>query len=366
MSHTSSASPPRVHQFLPFFALPDAVGTHTVRTQEALARAGMDGRIWAERVLSRSEAEVHLFQGANRTRASRGKILLYQASTGSVDGMVEFLAGQPQPRTMYYHNITPSEFFRQYDESAAASMARGRTELRLLAQTIRVAAAASTFNANELRALGVPDVHVIPPYIPPRLATKPNERHLDWLLRTKKGMDLLFVGRVVPNKGHLNLLRVLAVIRRAIDPHARLFVVGGWALPPYTERLFRLRSRLQLEGVVFTGQVSDSVLAAHYRSADVFLSLSEHEGYGLPLIEAMRFDLPVVAYDAAAVAETLGGAGVLLGTLDALLTAEVLGRLVHNQDLLNQVRARQQARLAELDSLPLDEMQLNLMRQVAG
>ncbi|MGI8563743.1 MAG: glycosyltransferase [Candidatus Dormibacter sp.] len=326
----------------------------------------MDGPIWAERVLSRGEVEVRHFQGWHPARASRGQILLYQASTGSVDGMVEFLAAQPQPKTMHYHNITPSEFFRAYDEGAAASMERGRAELQLLAQTIKLAAADSEFNASELRELGVTNVHVIPPYVPPRLATEPNSKHLEWLQKTKRGMDLLFVGRVVPNKGHLNLLRVLAVIRRTIDPHARLFVVGGWALPAYTERLFRLRSRLQLEGVVFTGQVSDAVLAAHYRSADAFISMSEHEGYGLPLIEAMRFDLPVVAYDAAAVAETLGGAGVLLRTLDPLLAAEVLARLVQNQDLLSKVRAGQRARLAELDSLPLDEMQLNFIRQLAG
>jgi glycosyltransferase involved in cell wall biosynthesis len=163
---------------------------------------------------------------------------------------------------------------------------------------------------------------------------------------------------VVPNKGHVHLLRAFAAYRRTVDPGARLFVVGSWGPPPYMDRLFRLREALGAESVAFTGAVAAPSLVAHYRAADAFVCLSEHEGYGIPLVEAMRFDVPVIAYDAGAVAETLGDAGVLLGTLDARYVAEIIGRVAGDPSLRARLVERQRARMADLEALPRDELQV--------
>ena len=135
---------------------------------------------------------------------------------------------------------------------------------------------------------------------------------------------LLFVGRISPNKRQDDLIRMLAYYRRCIDPEAILVLVGSHRdQPRYHARLRALAERLGLGGAVrFTGPVSLAQLAAYYRAASVFVSLSEHEGFGVPLLEAMHFGTPVVAFDGAAVAETLGGAGVLLGTRDLAEAAE--------------------------------------------
>jgi glycosyltransferase involved in cell wall biosynthesis len=286
--------------------------------------------------------------------ARRGRnVLLYQASTGS-HGLVEFLAQRPEPKAIYYHNVSPSHFFEPYAPGAALNLAWGREELKLLAPHVQVAMANSAYSAGELEALGVEDVRVIPPYLPPTLDAAPNPAHAGWLRRSKRGVDVLAVGRLVPHKGHLHLLRAFAALRAAVDPGARLFVVGSWGPEAYMRAVFRLRERLGPEGVVFTGSVSEGSLAAHYQEADVFLSLSEHEGFGLPLVEAMRKALPVVAYAGGAVEETLDGSGVLLRTLDPPLVAEVIGRVASDETLRRHLVRRQHARVAELENVPRD------------
>jgi glycosyltransferase involved in cell wall biosynthesis len=163
--------------------------------------------------------------------------------------------------------------------------------------------------------------------------------------------NVLFVGRIIPNKKVEDLLRVFAVYQRSIDAAARLLLVGDhWGYEPYLLRLQEMTRAFGLEEVVFTGQVEASELRAFYSVATVYVSLSEHEGFCVPLLEAMAFGLPVVAFDAGAVAETLAGAGVLLEDKRPEVVAELLHRLVSDQRLRRVVLAAQQRRLAALGS----------------
>lgn len=347
---------PEAHQFLPSLGWRDAVGTHTLEMRRALAAAGIRGRIWAEEIQSEMARFAGPPEGYPGLRSARkgANLLIYQASTGS-HGMVETLAQRPEAKTIYYHNITPARFFETYVPAAALSLARGRHELSLLAPHLRLAMANSRYSAAELRALGVEDVRVIPPYLPPTMSAAPDPAYARWLRRTRRGTDILAVGRVVPHKGHVHLLRAFAALKAAIDPGARLLVVGAWGPEAYMRALFGLRERLGLEAVAFTGSVSEASLAAHYREADLYLSLSEHEGFGLPLVEAMRHDLPVVAYAAGAVEETLDGAGLLLPTLDPPTVAEVIGRVAGDEALRRAMVKSQRDRVAEVEAFPRDE-----------
>ncbi|MDQ3979555.1 MAG: glycosyltransferase [Actinomycetota bacterium] len=346
-----------VHQFLPSAGARDAVGAHTLQSARALAAAGLNGGIWAEDIQADMAKDVRATDVYETFRPARRRsnIILYQLATGS-RAFVSRLVGWPEPKMIYFHNITPSRFFDPWAPDEMLNMAWGREELKLLAPHVAVALANSEFSAAELRELGIEDVRVIPPYLPPALDTEPDPAHLDWLQRTKRGLDVLCVSRLVPHKGHLDLLRAFAALRAAVDPNARLLLVGPWGPEPYMRAIFRLRDRLNVEGVLLTGSVSAATLAAHYRHADVFVSLSRHEGFGLPLIEAMRQGLPVVAYDAAAVAETMDGAGVLLGTLDPTVVAEVVVRAGQPGSLRGALVRRQRERVARLDAVPRDRL----------
>jgi glycosyltransferase involved in cell wall biosynthesis len=288
---------------------------------------------------------------------------MYQASTGT-DGMAEVLTGRPEPLVVYYHNITPREFLEPFDVAAGMVLERGRTELRVLVARAAKLMANSEFSAREIRAMTDMDVQVLPPYLPPGLDAPPAASHVSWLRRTKRGADLLFIGRVAPNKNHAALMRAFAAYRDTVDGDARLFVVGAFGPKPYINALMALRERLGSRGIVFTGSISDSHIAAHLQEADVFVCLSLHEGFGVPLVEAMRFGIPVVAYDAGAVGETLGGAGVLVRTLEVPMVAEVIHRVVTDDELKKRVIAGQECRLSELEGIDRDAAIAAAVREV--
>jgi L-malate glycosyltransferase len=344
----------------------DAVGTHTLVTAKVLAEAGYPGHIWVEGAHPELRMASRFVSGFESSPAGRrgNDLILYQASSGSKE-MVPLILSRPEPKLIAYHNVTPPEFFEPYDEEIVSTLTRAREELRALAEVVKIAIADSEFNAQELRSLGIEDVRVTPPYFD-ELQAEPSHTLLTQLQESKAGLDILFVGRVAPNKGHAHLLRTFAAIRATIDPHARLFIVGSWGPRRYMNWLFSIREKLAAEGVVFTGSVSQSYLESLYRSADVFLCLSEHEGFGIPLIEAMRHDLPVVAYDAGAVAGTLDSSGVLVRTLDPTVVSEVVASVCNDVTLRKSIIDSQHQRLESLDAAPRRETLLGAVRDAIG
>lgn len=353
-----------VHQFLPSFDLPDAVGNHTVKTRDALKRSGFGGAIWSEHISGEVSGLARFYIKYERSRTGRrgSNLLLYQASTGS-PGVVDFLMSRKEQLTFWYHNITPGEYFAPYDPVSAASLQRARSELQMLSTRVNIALACSEFNAQELKEWGIPDVRIIQPYFSDAHNVAPDPVFAERLRSDKKGIDILFVGRIVPNKGHFNLLRTFSALR-AGSPFARLFIVGRWGPELYMRELFRLREKLGHEGCTFTGALSDSHLAALYNNCDVFLSLSEHEGFGLPLVEAMRSGLPVIAYAAEGVRETLGGKGILLQTLDPAFIAETVLRVCSDDVLRKEVIDQQQQRAADIEAIPRDSTLVQAVRDL--
>lgn len=357
---------PEVHQFLPSLGHRDAVGNHTLTTQRVLSEAGLRGGIWAEDVHPENRRYGRPFIDYSRLRSARGgrNVLFYQSSTGS-NGMVDFLLPRPERLLIYYHNITPPEFYEPYDAASAVVLERGRIELARVCSRIDRALANSDYSAKELRALGVEDVEAFPPYST-QLESRPSRSHTQWLRRTKRGPDILFVGRLSPNKGHVHLLKTFAALRAGAELAPRMFIVGSWGPAGYMRTVHRVRDQLGPEGVVLSGSITEDRLAAHYGTADVFLSLSEHEGFCMPLIEAMRAGVPVIAYDGGAVGETLGGAGVLVRTLDPLVVAEIVNRVATDEDLRGKIIARQYERVAELEAVPRDEILIRCVRSLTG
>lgn len=356
-----------VQQFVPFLHARDAVGNHTLVTDRTIRDAGLKTNLWVAHVeagLARRTRPYHRFRGDGRGAGT--DVLLYQASTGASE-MVRFLLARREPLAIYYHNFTPPTFFDVYDAAAAQSMREAGQDIERLAERCAVALVASKFSACELRALGFRDVRIMPPYVASGASAVPADADYLRSLRATHGqLDLLFVGRVVPHKGHLNLLRTLSALRSGgVD--ARLFMVGAHGPVPFMQTLFRLRKRLGLESsAILTGSVTDAELAAHYDGADVYLSLSEHEGFGIPLLEAMRAGVPVIAYRSGAVGEVLENAGVLLGTLDPYLVAETVARIGLAHDLRGALVARQRERAAAIDEAPRDAILLETLCELAA
>jgi glycosyltransferase involved in cell wall biosynthesis len=231
-----------------------------------------------------------------------------------------------------YHNITPAEYFRRWDPGVAEQMVEARQELAALAKSTRLALADSEYNASELRHLGCAGVKVAPLLL--NLASyrvRPNRMFTASLSRRKarSGSWWLFVGRAAPNKCQHDVIAAFAVYRRHFDRRARLALIGSPSPLKYRQALQRLAADLEVsDAVEFHGALPFARLLAYYRAADVFVCMSEHEGFCVPIIEAMELGVPVVAFDAAAVGETVGDAGVLVQEKDpAFVAAEVHGLL---------------------------------------
>ena len=199
-----------------------------------------------------------------------------------------------------YHNLTPLRLLNGWEPVAAHGVAWGRAQLGALAARTALGIADSHYNELDLIAAGYraddgrPD-----PRSAGRARGRARRRGARTAARdaTPGSTDWLFVGRLAANKAQHDVVKAFCAYRRFHDPDSRLFLVGGGADDAYGTTLRRFADKLGLDdAVTITGPVSSTALAAHYVNADVFVVCSEHEGFCVPLLEAMHHDVPIVAY----------------------------------------------------------------------
>ncbi len=306
-----------VHQLVPTYEA-GAVGSHVAEVRRTLRRAGFESEVFTDHLRRGAPGPAHPTDAyGERVPARAGDVLLYHLAIGST--MADRLRARHERLVVDYHNITPAQFFSDWEPMLAYDLAWGRLQLAELAARAELGIADSAYNAGELRAAGYRRAEVAPILLDlDAFQGEVDERTLDRLggpggRPGGRGTAWLFVGRVAPNKAQHDLVRAFAVHRRLYDPCARLRLVGGSSSAAYLGALRGAVDELDLGGAVdLAGSVTAAELAAHYRAADVFVCLSEHEGFCVPLLEAWWHGVPVVAFAAAAVPETLGDAGLLL------------------------------------------------------
>lgn len=334
----------KVAQLLPSLQIGDAVGNDVRALKDLIARMGYNSEIYAEGIDSRLPEGTA--KPASAMNLHSDDVLIYHLSVGSP--LFEKIQKLSCRKMMIYHNITPSAFFKPYSKEFYTACEEGLRQMREMKDTFSYCMADSAFNRQNLIDAGYTcPIDVRPILIPfedyaktPDAATV--EQYSDgWT-------NILFVGRIVPNKKQEDVIRAFACYKKTVNPKSRLILVGNAdRMDVYLRRLQDYIRMLGVEDVIFPGHISFPQILAFYKTASVFLCESEHEGFCVPLLEAMCFDVPVVAYDACAVPGTLGGSGILLEEKDPMLTAAVIDRLVSDPSLRQQVIAGQQKRLAE-------------------
>ncbi len=338
----------RVPQLLAALSYGDAIGNEALAIQRHLRAAGYESDIFAERVQPRM---AHLARPLHEYRevSSAQTVCLFHFSIGSAAGRMAFHA--PDRLVAIYHNITPAEFFLGFHPHLAGLCYHGRRELAAFAPRTVLGLGDSEFNRRELQAAGYQPTGVLPIILDLDRYSQPASPIVRGLYSDGR-KNLLFVGRIIPNKKIEDLLRVFAIYQRYLEPRSRLLLVGeSRGFERYQRRLRERVEALRLDNVVFAGHVDDDELRAYYSVADVFLCLSEHEGFCVPLVEAMSFGVPVVAFDAGAVAETLRGGGVLLKEKRPEVVAELLHRLLTDGALRSGVMGTQERALAEVRAI---------------
>jgi L-malate glycosyltransferase len=297
----------RLVQVLPVFAGRDAIGGHVQRLDQAIRGRGVETAILAPDI---HDEVRHLARPWAVDEIRHDDVVLYHLSVGS--SVAEELAALDVRLVLDHHNITPASMFEPWEPHVGAVIRQGRAQLEVLAPRAVLGLADSSYNESELIAAGCTTTQVAPILID----TTEFDRDLDPDLvdqLTSPHPTWLFVGRIAPNKAQHDIIAALAAYHRHYDPTAQLRLVGGTSSPRYEAALRAYATDLGIAHAVdITGPVTPAELTAHYATADVFCCLSDHEGFCVPLLEAMHHHLPIVAHATTAIPETLGNAGLLL------------------------------------------------------
>jgi glycosyltransferase involved in cell wall biosynthesis len=337
-----------VHQFVPMLHVGDAVGQHALALRTLLRDRGLDSEIYVERE-DPDTAHETLLAGSFGDRASGDDVVVYQLATES--DLVPWLADRTERLVVNYHNVTPPELFARWNNPLARAQVRAQSQVRELARRAALGVAVSEFNRIDLRDAGFEATAVVPPIIPmgSGLASPLDGDPNDSSGRGERGSAWLVVGRIAPNKALEDVIDALFLHRRHFDPGATLTAIGKPAIASYVRALADHVASLGLEDAVrFSGRVDDEVLAQAYDRADVLMVASEHEGFCLPVVEAMLHDLPVVAYRRGALPEVLGQAGVLVDRADPWSLAVAAHRLTTDQPARKAAIEAGRRRLPEL------------------
>jgi L-malate glycosyltransferase len=350
--------PLTVNQWVPAAHRGDAIGDSVRRFRSVLQGMGVTSHVYAMTIDEDLQHEVRPWP---HPEARDGDVTIFHFALPSA--MTSHFASLPRGRVVQYHNITPAHFFARYDPNLFHLARIGRADLVTLVGHVDLALGGSEFNRRELERMGFAPTAVMPVAVDTgRFARSPRFPALEEVL--DDGLDnFLFVGRIVPNKKIEDFVRLAELYKRHVNVDCRFLFVGRYAgAPRYYAMIRALMEQLEMppDRFVFTGPVPEEELATYYRMARVYISLSEHEGFCAPLLEAMAADVPVMAYAAAAIPETLGGAGVQFAPKDLEYAAELLGTLNFDEDVRGRVIEGQRRRIADFS----DERTARDLREV--
>ncbi len=354
----------KIINMIPILAFGDAVGNDTMAVHNSLKKAGYDS------VVAASYADEKL--GKNVAVSTKDlsfikpeDIVIYHLSTGN-ELNVRF--GNLNCRKIIkYHNITPPEFFFGYNKVALNSCIDGYREAASLSDKPEFAFADSAYNRNELIRMGYQcDIEVLPILIPFEDYKKEPDREV------MKKMDdgytnIIFTGRIVPNKRQEDVITAFYYYQKYYNPRSRLILVGNYSwIDTYHDSLEQYVKALGAQNVIFTGHISFAAILAYYKSADLFLCMSDHEGFCVPLVESMFFDVPILAKDTSAVGGTLGGSGILLPDKDPKMAAGMMNKILTDKEMREKILSNQRERLADFDNHKVEKQLLARIKELVS
>lgn len=334
----------KVVQLVPSLSYGDAIGNEVAAIHKILKANGYHAQVYAESIDPRRKDIAQ--PTAQMGSLGPQDILLYHFAIGSeLNLKLKSFGGRLVFR---YHNITPPLFFADYSMQAYRSCRQGRGQLAALAGVPEACLSVSRYNTQDLKANGyrcpiteLPVLLAMEDY-----AAEPDA---EVLRRYKDGKtNFVFVGRISPNKKIENVIRAYAWYRKHVSANCRLILAGTSAgNENYFAALQKYQEEIRAEEVIFTGKISFPALLAVYRAADLFLCMSEHEGFCVPLVEAMYFGVPIIAYGTSAIPDTLGGAGVCLDSNDPVMAGMMAAKILSDRDFRQKLVELEQARLQE-------------------
>ncbi len=352
----------RIDQLIPAFHKGDAIGDTGLHMKQFLRSKGFSSQIYCLNCDEDLENDSEFFKNFKKPERSDITILHYALPSPLTKEFMEL----SNKKVMIYHNITPPEFFIDYSEEMTRISMLGRKELQSLVSHVDLAFADSEYNRSELEEMGYEQTEVFSLFVDFDKYEKSESKFIYNLFNDDR-INIVFVGRIVPNKKIDDLIKVVFYYKKFISPLVRLIVIGKTSsLPKYYQSLIRLADEFYLkpEEICFTGHIPDEEMFAIYKASDLFLSMSEHEGFGLPFIESMVFDVPILAYNCTAVPYTLDGAGILINKKKIDYISELVDIVARNNQIRNEIIKRQKQSLQRFKEKGLEDFLLQKLKDI--
>jgi glycosyltransferase involved in cell wall biosynthesis len=349
-----------IHQLTAGFAKGDAISNQVLAMRRIFRSWGCASDIFSERgrILPELRGDAYDASEAGE-RIDAADIAILHLSIGSP--VNEIFSNLPCKKVIYYHNITPPRFFEHVQKRTAEMLRRGRDQARALSGIADVNAAVSAFNARELVEMGYDSPSVVPLVLDLNLVKAVNRN----VRRPGSPVTVLSVGRCAPNKRIEHSLLAFAYLQRYVQPNSRFVHVGSYAgTEAYYHVLRSMIRSLELENVQFTGSVSQDELNEQYGAATIFLCMSEHEGFCIPVLESMVHDVPVIAYAAGAIPDTMDTAGVLVIEKEYETLAELINRVADDETVRSAILASQRQRIARYQATDVDALLRDLLKEL--
>ena len=352
----------RVIQLIETLAAGDGMGNHAIQTHKALKEAGYE--IVTYSVNLRLPVSDDFQQYTDELDVMPEDIIIYQF--GIYGQIADKIQSFPCRKILVYHNITPSNFFVGYDISSFLLTKKAEEKIALWGKQdfFDSILSVSRFNAECLIDVGFPSYKItvmggcLMPMLDEGNSLNPKNKK-----RNDGYTNILFVGRIAPNKKQTDIIEAFAYYQKHFNPLSRLILIGGGLESKYGETVLKYAEDLHCSNIVFKGFASDTDLKEQYRNADVFLCMSEHEGFCIPLVEAMKNGVPVIAFSAGAVPDTLGDAGVLLQEKNAALAAMWINKIATDEKMKEKLIQAGYERLKAFDQKQAREQFINYFKE---
>ena len=334
----------KIIQVLSNISYGDAVSNDALNIDRILKKKGYLTSIYSIGIDNRLKNRVKEYKDIEKENLKESDVVIYHKAIGTK--ITYDLQKLKCKKVMRYHNITPSKYFKNYNKIAYNSVKYGRKGLKYAQKYIDYSIADSTYNKNELLELGYKNVEVVPVFISFEDYKKDGSLKILQKYNDNK-INILFVGRIAPNKSQEDVIKSFYFYNKYINKNSRLILVGNDSgFEKYSKLLKNLVKDLYLEeDVIFSGHIKFDELLAYYKISDLFLCMSEHEGFCVPLVESMYFNIPILAYNSSAIKETLGGSGILVNKKNYLMIAELINQIIENKELKEQIIQNQKKQL---------------------
>lgn len=336
---------PRIIQLVSSLNFGDAVGNDALAIKHMLEGAGYATAIFTFAVHPKIKEE-NVYNIDLLPELTEDDIIIYHYA--SEDGFQKLIEETAAKVVLRYHNVTPPEFFHGYDEKAETITRKGMAQIKSMKDAIDYGMVDSEQNKKDLEQMGYEcPISVVSILIP--FKDYEQQPDLDVVNGYSDGnTNIVFVGRIVPNKKFEDVIACFAAYKKKYDPAARLFLVGNYQeTDAYYQHLQEYIKECGVENVIFPGHIAFRTILAYYKIADLFLCMSEHEGFCVPLVEAMFFETPIVAYASTAIPGTLGGSGVLVETKEPEAVAEKMHQVITDQAYREEIIEKQKRRLED-------------------